>query len=171
MRGWLKGMAFVGALGMVMAGCSIGSTTTKRSEADESLAQLTQYLDTGHPKAALGVANQLVAAQPENYEHYLTRNTVYLALRDFPAAMQDNEAALKAFEVNPAAYTQQERPARLASIHESFAITALLAAKDEKDVAKRKEWAKIYEEHAARVKELDVETYRHLRGLQGESVE
>jgi len=170
MRGRLTKLALAGALAVVLAGCSIFSTSG-RGEAGGSQDQLTEYLDTGHPKAALGLADQLVAEQPENYERYLTRNTVYLAMHDFDAAMKDNEAALKAYEANPAAYTEQERPARLAAIHESFAITALLAAKAETVVGKRKEWAKIYEEHAAKVKELDAETYRHLRGMQGEAVE
>ena len=170
MRGWLKALAVIVAMATALAGCSTVSKSS-RSNADDRMDELAGYLDTGHPKAALGLANEMVADQPGNYERYLTRNTVNLALRDFTEAMNDNEAALKAYEANPAAYTEQERPARLAGIHESFAITALVAAKDETVAGKRKEWAKIYEEHAAKVKELDAETYRHLQALQGEAVE
>lgn len=170
MRGWLTALALTTVLAMALAGCST-SSTAKHTDGDDSLDQLTEYLDTGHLKAALSLANELVAAQPDNYERYLTRNTVYLAMHDFAEAMKDNDAALKSFEANPAAYPEAQRPARFARIHESFAITALVAAKAETVVGKRKEWANIYEEHAAKVKDLDGETYRHLRGLQGEVVE
>ncbi len=170
MRGWLKTLAVMAAFALALAGCSTKQAASQ-AEPGDSLDMLTQYLDSGHPKAALGLADERIAAQPSNYERYLTRNTVSLALHDFTEAMKDNEAALKAYEANPAAYPQNERPARLAAIHESFAITALLAAKDEKVVGKRKEWAKIYEDHAAKVKELDLPTYNHLRALQGEAVE
>ena len=153
----------------LLAACSVVSP--KKQVQDESHEKIMEYIDMGRPKAALSMADELVAAKPSEYESYLTRNAVNLALRDYDAAMRDNEAALKAYEAQAQAYPEAQRNVRLAKIHESFALTALIAADRAKDKEAKRRLEDQFRNHAKLVQSLDEGTYKHLRGLLGDTVE
>jgi len=150
--------------------CSCSWASSKQADpATQQKDKINEYLDMGRPKAALGVLEEMIAADPTAYENYLTRNAVHLAMRDFDAAMADNEEALKAFEGKAKTFPERERPVRLARIHESFALTALLASERTKDPQAKKKLEEEFRKHAKEVQNLDEATYRHLRAILGDT--
>lgn len=161
-------------LAFSVTGCSLfsggpGDTGSKRDSSDKN-EQVAAFLDAGRGKAALVVANELVEEAPDDYGSYLTRNTVHLVLRDYPSAQADNEKALETYNASMLRYPEKERSYRLAKIHESMALTALLASRRATDEAQRKSLEAKYAEHAELVRQLDEETWKNLRGLAGEKV-
>lgn len=154
---------------LVLAGCAAKTKTP--AQPSDAKASIAAYLDMDRPKAALALADELVATNPADYENHLTRNAVHLALRDYQAAMTDNENALAAFEAGQKAYPEKSRPVRLAGIHESFALTALIAATRAADPAERQRWQALFVQHAKLVRELDADTWRHLQGMLGRAPE
>jgi len=161
-------LILVAMLALAVSGCSMfgGSKPRQLTKQDRVL----EFLDAGKPKAALVTADELVAEVPDDYQSYLTRNAVNLVLRDFPAASADNAKALQVYEANQGRYPQKERAYRLAKIRESFALTALLASRRATDPQERKRLEADFEEQAAKVKELDEETWINLRGITGQGV-
>lgn len=158
-------------LGVSLSGCSMFSGDPGAGRAPSGKAeQVAAFLDAGRDKAALVVANEMVAESPEDYQSYLTRNTVYLVLRDYAAARADNDKALEVFNASRQRYPEKERSYRLAKIHESFALTALLASRRTADPTERKRLAAQYAEHSEIVRTLDEETWKNLRGLAGETI-
>jgi len=151
--------------------CSCSMVSGPKKEPSGKQLQVLEFLDAGRPKAALVTADQLVEQSPEDYQSYLTRNAVYLVLRDYAKAQADNEKALEVFQANPARYPEKERNYRLAKIHESFALTALIASRRASDPQERKRLEGLFGEHAEKVKALDEETWKNMRGLAGEKVE
>lgn len=158
-------------LGLSLSGCSMfsGDSGSKRDSSGKP-EQVAAFLDAGRDKAALVVANEIVAESPDDYQSYLTRNTVYLVLRDYAAARADNDKALEVYNASPQRYPEKERSYRLAKIHESFALTALLASRRAADPAERKRLEAQFAEQSEIVRSLDEETWKNLRGLAGEKV-
>ena len=156
------------ALIMAVSGCSVMSGG-KREHSDKQL-EVIEFLDAGRPKAALVVADELVTEAPGDYQSYLTRNTVSLVLHDYAQAQADNAKALEVFEASRDHYPENERNYRLAKIHESFALTALIASRKAQSPDERKQLEELFSQHAQKVKELDEDTWKNLRGLTGEPV-
>lgn len=158
-------------LGLPLTGCSMfsGDPASKRDSSGKP-EQVAAFLDAGRDKAALVVANEIVAESPEDYQSYLTRNTVYLVLRDYAAARADNDKALEVYSASQQRYPEKERSYRLAKIHESFALTALLASRRSADPAERKRLEAQFAEQSEIVRTLDEETWKNLRGLAGEKI-
>lgn len=170
MRGLIHTLAAL-ALTAALAGCSLFSSSGAGSQKPSPRQDaVLGYLDSGRPKAALVEADQLVAEAPDDYQSYLTRNAVQLVLRDNEAAQADNAKALQVFEANQGRYPEKERNYRLAKIHESMALTALVASRRATDPAARASLEAQYREHADTVRQLDEDTWKNLRGLAGESV-
>jgi len=151
-----------------VCGCSLVSGPKK--ELSSKQLQVLEFLDAGRPKAALVTADQLVAESPEDYQSYLTRNAVHLVLRDYAQAQADNEKALEVFQAGSSRYPEKERNYRLAKIHESIALTALIASRRAQDPQERKRLEGLFSEQAEKVKALDEETWKNMRGLAGEQV-
>ncbi|MFP5240675.1 MAG: hypothetical protein ACLGQW_12665 [Acidobacteriota bacterium] len=162
-------LILMAALALALTGCSMFGGAKPQQLARQD--QVLEFLDAGKPKAALVVADELVAEAPDDYRSYLTRNTVYLVLKDFAAASADNEKALQVFEAGQSRYPQKERAYRMAKIQESFALTALLASRRASDPAERKRLENEFEARSAKVKELDQETWTNLRGIAGQPVD
>jgi hypothetical protein len=156
-------------LGLAPAGCSMFSG--KDQPQPDKQDQVMEFLDAGKPKAALVSADELVAQAPDDYRSYLARNTVQIVLQDFAKAQADNDKALEVFEATKTRYPETERNYRLANIHESMALTALIASRRAQDEAERKRLEGVYEQQAAQVKELDEDTWKHLCGLIGKKVD
>ena len=154
---------------LALSGCSVfsGGQSAGSGKEDEAMS----YLEQGRPKAALAAADDLVARQPENYQHYLDRSAVHLVLRDYAQAWADNAKALEVFTAGQNRYPAKERSYRLAKIHESMALTALVASRRAESGAEKARLEKEYEANEARVRELDQETWKNLRGLAGHPVE
>jgi len=168
----MRRMNFLAALilaALLSQGCSAFSGRSPDSGSTLQL-EVLEYLDSGRPKAALAAADQLVVEAPDDYNSYLTRNAVHLVLRDFENARADNEKALRVFEANRDRYPQKERDYRLAKIHESMALTELVASRRARDASERKSLEDRFREEAAKVKALDEETWKNLQGLTGQSV-
>jgi len=158
-------------LGLSLSGCSLFSGDAgSRRDSSGKPEQVAAFLDAGRDKAALVVANEIVAEAPEDYQSYLTRNTVYLVLRDYAAARADNDKALEVYNASQQRYPEKERSYRLAKIHESFALTALLASRRTADPAERKRLEAQFAEQSEIVRTLDEETWKNLRGLAGEKI-
>ncbi|MFZ5427166.1 MAG: hypothetical protein ACOZEN_09330 [Thermodesulfobacteriota bacterium] len=154
---------------LLSLGCSTFSGRSQ--ESGRSLqAEVLEYLDAGRPKAALAAADQLVLEAPDDYNSYLTRNAVHLVLRDFESARADNEKALSVFEANRDSYPEKERNYRQAKIHESMALTELVASRRARDSSERQALEARFREQAAKVKALDEETWKNLQGLTGQAV-
>ncbi|GAB6038724.1 hypothetical protein JCM15519_32830 [Fundidesulfovibrio butyratiphilus] len=154
---------------IVLCSCSWASSKNAETETKQQKDKINEYLDMGRPKAALGVVDEMIAANPASYENYLTRNAVHLAMRDYDAARIDNEEALKAYKAQTNTFPEKERPVRLARIHESFALTALLASERAKDPQTKKNLEEEFRRHANTVRDLDEATYRHLRAMLGDT--
>ena len=122
-------------------------------------------LDENKPAEALKAANTMISGAPEDYQGYLTRNTVYLVLKQYDTAQTDNTTALQLFEKNETQLPQNEHAVELAKIHESLAWTAYLAAKEAPDDARFQRWKQIFEEQADIVKTLDQPTWLHMRDM------
>jgi hypothetical protein len=153
-------------LTLVPAGCS---TFSGKAEArTDKQTQVMEFLDAGKPKAALTTADDLVAESPDDYRNYLLRNAVQIVLRDYASARADNDKALEVFEATKTRYPEKERNLRLARIHESMALTALIASRRAPDEAERKRLEGVCEQEAAQVKALDEDTWNHLRGMTGD---
>lgn len=148
-----------------LAGCSMFSKS--RPETPTKKVQVMEFLDAGRPKAALPVADELVAEAPDDFQGYLTRNTVYLVLHDFDKARADNAKALEVFNASKNRYPEKEQNYLLAKIYESFALTALLASRAAPDEDARKRMEAEFVLNAQKVKELDEQTWNNLRGLTG----
>lgn len=158
-------------LSLSLSGCSLFSRDSgSKRDSSGKAEQVAAFLDAGRDKAALVVANELVAESPEDYQGYLTRNTVHLVMRDYPAARADNEKALEVYNAAQQRYPEKERSYRLAKIHESFALTALLASRRTADPAERKRLEAQFAEQSEIVRALDEETWKNLRGLAGEKI-
>ena len=156
-------------LAALLGGCSLFSSGKGRSESPRQL-KVIEYLDAGRPKAALAEADDLVAEAPDDYQSFLTRNAVHLVLRDYEAAQADNARALEVYEAHKDRYSEKERNYRLAKIHESFALTALVASRRTADPELSARMEAQYRTHAETVRQLDEETWKNLRGLAGEKV-
>jgi hypothetical protein len=156
------------ALSLVLGGCSVFGGSKK--EPTPRQLQVMEFLDAGKPKAALVAADELVAQSPDDYQSYLTRNAVYLVLRDYAAARADNDKALEVYQASQSRYAENERNYRLAKIYESFALTALIASRRAEGQAEREKLEADFRTYADKVKELDEETWKNLRGLMGEHV-
>ena len=154
------------ALVLAVSGCSM-LPGAKREQSPKQLTVL-EFLDAGRPKAALVVANELVTEAPDDYQSYLTRNAVYLVLQDYTQAQVDNAKALEKFEASKDRYPEKERNYRLAKIHESFALTALIASRRAQDPEDRKQLEAFFVKHVQMVKELDEDTWKNMQGLTGE---
>jgi len=157
------------ALSLVLGGCSLFGGSGKKEPSGKQV-QVMEFLDAGKPKAALVAADELVAQSPDDYQSYLTRNTVYLVLRDYDQARADNEKALEVYQASQSRYAEKERGFRLAKIYESFALTALVASRRAGDQAGREKLEAEFGKYSDTVKELDEETWKNLRGLAGEHV-
>ncbi|KAF0232842.1 MAG: hypothetical protein FD177_2199 [Desulfovibrionaceae bacterium] len=159
------------ALSLSLSGCSMfSSDSSSKRDLSGKPEQVAAFLDAGRDKAALVVANEIVAESPEDYQSYLTRNTVHLVLRDYAAARADNDKALEVYNASQQRYPEKERSYRLAKIHESFALTALLASRRTADPAERKRLEAQFAEQSEIVRTLDEETWKNLRGLAGEKI-
>lgn len=159
------------AFSLSLSGCSMfSSDSSSKRDLSGKPEQVAAFLDAGRDKAALVVANEIVAESPEDYQSYLTRNTVHLVLRDYVAARADNDKALEVYNAAQQRYPEKERSYRLAKIHESFALTALLASRRTADPAERKRLEAQFAEQSEIVRTLDEETWKNLRGLAGEKV-
>lgn len=149
-------------------GCSTFSG--KPQESGRSLQlEVLEYLDAGRPKAALAAADQLVAQAPDDYNSYLTRNAVHIVLKDFESARSDNEKALSVYEAKRERYPEKERNYRQAKIHESMALTELVASRRARDSSERQALEARFREQAAKVKALDEDTWKNLQGLTGQA--
>ncbi|WP_243363950.1 hypothetical protein [Fundidesulfovibrio terrae] len=157
------------ALSLALGGCSMFGGSGKKEPSGKEL-QVMEFLDAGKPKAALVAADELVAQSPDDYQSYLTRNAVYLVLRDYASARADNDKALEVYQANPSRYPEKERNYRLAKVYESFALTALIASRRASDQAERERLEGDFKTYSDKVKELDEETWKNLRGLMGERV-
>lgn len=153
---------------LALAGCS--AITGGKSPAATKQAKILELVDAGKAKAALVLADELVAEAPADYQGYLTRNTVRLVLRDYPGALEDCKKALETFEASKSRYPAKDLAVREAKIRESWALTALVAARRASGAAEKRSLAAVFAEQSAKVKELDEETWKNLRGMAGESV-
>jgi hypothetical protein len=156
-------------LALALAGCS--AVTGGKSPAASKQAKVLELVDAGKAKAALVLADELVAEAPADYQSYLTRNTVRLVLRDYPGALEDCRKALDTFEAARTRYPAKELAVREAKIREGWALTALVASRRAAEAAEKKSLDAVFAEQSAKVKELDEETFKNLRGMAGESVE
>ena len=165
----MRHLSAVLVMAVLVSGCSaaLGGKSDQAARQGEVMA----YLDQGRPKAALATADELVAQYPENYQHYLDRGAVYLVLREYSQAASDNLKALEVFGAGKDRYPAKERSYRLAKIHESMALTALVASRRTGDPAEKARLEKEYADNEAKVRELDEETWKNLRGLTGGAVE
>jgi len=146
-----------------LAGCSFFPNSARMDPADEN--RVMGLLNDQKPDEALAVANKTVAGAPEDFQTYRTRSTVYLALRRYDEAQIDNVKALQLIETGKSELPKEKQPATLAQIHESMALTALIAARRAPDEVRYERWIKVFQEQADRVKKLDPATWTHMRDV------
>lgn len=151
---------------IVLCGCSVFSGAKKEPSGKE--LQVMEFLDAGRPKAALVVADELVAEAPEDYQSYLTRNAVHLVLHDYAKAQADNEKALEVYQATRSRYPEKERAYREAKIYENFALTALIASRRAGDEAERRKLEGQFAQYSEKVKALDEDIWKDLQGLTGQ---
>ena len=128
-------------------------------------AKVEGFIAADNFKQAQGAADELIARDPGNYEHYLLRARIYSALREYPKSVEDNENALQIFHDKVDKYKAEEQNVRLAKIYENLAFTYLAAELNTKDEAKKKEFDGKFYEFLKKVKDHDQATFEHAVGI------
>ncbi len=130
-----------------------------------TIQKINVYLDLGRYKAALALANDLVANNSGDYQTYLLRARIYSLLERHEDALRENDRAKAVFNANKKKFSKKQRDFRLAKIDENRAITLYFWGTTLTSETKSNAVAKQFNMLVDRIKSRDKNVYRHLLGV------
>lgn len=151
-----------------LCACSGADKQKPAPRGDDYLEKVDAFVERGRYAAALALVEERVRLEPDNYEHYLLRSTIFTAMHQDDKALADLDAALAVFERTKRNYPPKEQNPRLAGIHKDYALACYLSERRAEGEAAQK-YHELFTAHAAEVKRLDEPTFLRLSAMIGQS--
>jgi len=151
-----------------LSACAGAAKQKPEGQGAEYLDQVDEFVERGRYAAALALVDERVQREPDNYEQYLLRATVFTAMHQDDKALADLDAALAVFGRTQRNYPPKEQNPRLAGIHKDYALACYLAERRAEGEAAQK-YHELFSVHAAQVKSLDQPTYLDLTIMIGQT--
>jgi tetratricopeptide (TPR) repeat protein len=144
----------------------------QKPEAGETgyLDQVQEFVERGRYAAALALVDARIQREPDNYEQYLLRATVFTTMHQDDKALADLDYALAVFDRTKRNFPPKEHNPRLAGIHKDYALACYLAERRAEGPAAQK-YRELFTVHAGLVKSLDEPTYLDLTAMIGKALD
>jgi tetratricopeptide (TPR) repeat protein len=158
------------ALSLCLYACAGAAKQKPAADDNGYLDQIQEFVERGRYAAALALVDERIQREPDNYEQYLLRATVFTTMHQDDKALADLDYALAVFDRTHRNYPPKEQNPRLAGIHKDYALACYLAERRAEGQAAQK-YRDLFTIHAGLVKSLDAPTYLDLTTMIGKALD